>query len=83
LYYAIVIAVLVLLAAAANGDAAVAGCAAAAWLALTAWFCVQRLTHTSRTPSHVVEMASTSMLIPFLSIYWRVYGAFKFKVFFL
>ena len=83
LYYAIVIAVLILLSAAANGDAAVAGCAAAAWLALTAWFCVQRLTHTSRTPSHVVEMASTSMLIPFLSIYWRVYGAFKFKVFFL
>jgi GT2 family glycosyltransferase len=83
LYYAIVIAVIVLLAATANGDAAVAGCAAAAWLALTAWFCVQRLTHTSRTPSHVLEMASTSVLIPFLSIYWRLYGAFKFKVFFL
>jgi len=83
LYYAIVIAVLVLLAATANGNAGVAGSAAAAWLALTAWFCVQRLTHTSRTPSHVLEMASTSLLIPFLSIYWRIYGAFKFKVFFL
>lgn len=83
LYYAIVIAVLVLLAAAANGDAAAAGCAAAAWLALTAWFCVQRLSYTSQTPTHVVEMASTSMLIPFLSIYWRIYGSFKFKVFFL
>jgi hypothetical protein len=83
LYYAIVISVLVLLAATANGDAGVAGWAAAAWLALTAWFCVRRLTHTSRTPSHVLEMASTSLLIPFFSIYWRLYGAFKFKVFFL
>jgi glycosyltransferase involved in cell wall biosynthesis len=83
LYYEIVVAVIVLLAAAANGNAGVAGCAAAAWLTLTAWFCVQRLTHTSRTPSHVLEMACTSVLIPFLSIYWRLYGAFRFRVFFL
>ncbi|WP_062087224.1 glycosyltransferase [Caballeronia udeis] len=83
LYYAIVIAVIVLLYAAAWGDARVAGCAAAAWLVMTAWFCVKRLSHTSRGPAHVVEMACTSVLIPFLSIYWRLFGAFKFRVFFL
>ncbi|MEA3110824.1 MAG: hypothetical protein QOG58_623 [Caballeronia sp.] len=83
LYYAIVIAAIALLGAAAWGHARVAGCAAAAWLAMTAWFCVKRLSHTSRAPAHIIEMACTSVLIPFLSIYWRLYGAFKFRVFFL
>jgi glycosyltransferase involved in cell wall biosynthesis len=83
LYYAIVVAVAVWLCAAAWGHTRVAGCAAAAWLAMNAWFCVKRLSHTSRAPAHVIEMACTSVLIPFLSIYWRLYGAFKFGVFFL
>jgi glycosyltransferase involved in cell wall biosynthesis len=83
LYYAIVVAVAVWLCAAAWGHTRVVGCAAAAWLAMTAWFCLKRLSHTSRAPAHVIEMACTSVLIPFLSIYWRLYGAFKFRVFFL
>jgi glycosyltransferase involved in cell wall biosynthesis len=83
LYYAIVVALVIWLCAAAWGHTRVAGCAAAAWLAMTAWFCVKRLSHTSRAPAHVIEMACTSVLIPFLSIYWRLYGAFKFRVFFL
>lgn len=83
LYYAIFMAVIVLLCAAAWGQACVAGCAATAWLAMTAWFGVRRLSHTSRAPGHVVEMAITSLLIPFLSIYWRLFGACKFRVFFL
>jgi GT2 family glycosyltransferase len=83
LYYAIVIAAIALLGAAAWGHARVAGCAGATWLAMTAWFCVRRLSHTSRAPAHIFEMACTSVLIPFLSIYWRLYGAFKFRVFFL
>jgi hypothetical protein len=28
-------------------------------------------------------MVMTSAFIPFLSVYWRLYGAFKFRVFFL
>ncbi|WP_255631691.1 glycosyltransferase [Caballeronia sp. dw_19] len=83
LYYAIVIAVVILFCAAVLGHARIAGYAAAAWLAMTAWFCVKRLSDTSRAPAHVIEMACTSVLIPFLSIYWRLYGAFKFRVFFL
>lgn len=53
------------------------------WLLLTAQFAVKRLRGTSHAPSHVMEMIVTSLLIPFLSIYWTLYGAFRFKVFFL
>ncbi len=53
------------------------------WAVLTLRFAAMRLAHTSRAPSHVAEMVWTSILIPPLSIYWRLYGAVKFKVAFL
>ena len=53
------------------------------WLGLTAHFCLQRLQHTSHAPRHVAEMIVTSIVIPPLSIFWRLYGAVKFRVFFL
>jgi hypothetical protein len=53
------------------------------WLCLTARFCLQRLRHTSHAPRHIAEMIVTSMLIPPLAIYWRIFGAVKFRVFFL
>jgi hypothetical protein len=31
----------------------------------------------------VAEMVLTSALIPFLSVFWRLYGALKFRVWFL
>jgi GT2 family glycosyltransferase len=49
------------------------------WLILTLWFAFNRLRSTSRNLGHVVEMALTSFAIPFLSLYWRWYGAFKYK----
>lgn len=55
----------------------------ALWAALTLQFAAMRLAHTSRAPSHIAEMLWTSVLIPPLSIYWRLYGAVKFKVAFL
>ncbi len=54
-----------------------------AWLVLTARFCLQRLRHTSHAPRHVAEMIVTSIIIPPLSIFWRLYGAVKFRVLFL
>lgn len=83
LYYAIIVAAIVTLAGSAYGHHRLAGFAAVAWIAMTAWFCTQRLRHTSRAPLHVMEMACTSIVIPFLSIYWRLYGALKFRVLFL
>ena len=32
--------------------------------------------------SHVLEMAVTSLVIPFLSLFWRVAGAVRFNVFY-
>jgi GT2 family glycosyltransferase len=55
----------------------------AAWAALTGWFCARRLRQTSRDPRHVAEMIVTSVLIPFLSVYWRLRGAWQFRVFFV
>lgn len=43
----------------------------------------RRLQKTSRKPSHVLEMLLTSVLIPFLSVYWRLRGAWHFKSRFL
>ncbi|MEX6689782.1 glycosyltransferase family A protein [Danxiaibacter flavus] len=53
------------------------------WLVFAVLFTYKRLRHTSKSISHVLEMIITSILIPFLSVYWRLYGSFKFKVMFL
>jgi len=57
--------------------------AAAIWAGLTTAFVIKRLSGASRTFSHITEMILTSMVIPFLSIYWTVYGAIRYKTFFL
>lgn len=62
--------------------AAAAACGAVV-LGLMLGFAVRRLRGTSRTASHVAEMLLTSALIPFLSVYWRLRGAWRFKVVFL
>lgn len=61
----------------------VALAALAGWFTVTLRFCLCRLRHTSRRFGHVLEMLFTSTLIPFLSVYWRLYGALRFRVCFL
>ena len=61
---------------------AAALCAALALLLVLA-FAARRLRATSRRPAHCIEMLLTSALIPFLSVYWRLRGAWHFKVGFL
>lgn len=56
---------------------------AALWGALTLSFCSLRLKRTSHAPLHVLEMLYTSILIPPLSVYWRLRGAVKYRIFFL
>jgi glycosyltransferase involved in cell wall biosynthesis len=53
------------------------------WLGITIWFTGKRLSGATRSIDHVLEMFLTSMIIPFLSVYWTLYGAWKFKVLFL
>ncbi len=55
----------------------------ACWLFLLADFIAKRLRHTSKAASHIAEMIVTSLLIPFVSVYWQLYGAWRYKVFFL
>jgi len=50
------------------------------WAVLTARFCVYRLRGTSKAPAHVAEMVITSMLIPPLSVFWRLVGALKYRI---
>ncbi|MBO9684341.1 MAG: family 2 glycosyl transferase, partial [Flavisolibacter sp.] len=53
------------------------------WFLLTTVFIQKRLKNTSKKPRHVVEMIVTSICIPFVSVYWQLYGAWKYQVFFL
>ena len=52
------------------------------WLVLLVGFIGKRLKHTSKKFTHVVEMIVTSACIPFISVYWQLYGAWRYRVFF-
>ena len=81
-YYGILLTTLGFLPAMLAGNTLLAAAMAGAWAGMILHFTFLRLRHTKRTPSHILEMLFTSMLIPYLSIFWRIYGAFKFRVFF-
>jgi glycosyltransferase involved in cell wall biosynthesis len=53
------------------------------WAVLTVAFVMQRLEGTSRSPEHVAEMVATSIAIPFVAVYWRLVGAWRYRVLFL
>jgi glycosyltransferase involved in cell wall biosynthesis len=55
---------------------------AVCYLLFTAWFIIKRLWRTSRSLTHVAEMVFTSIVIPFASVYWTLYGAWKYRVLF-
>jgi cellulose synthase/poly-beta-1,6-N-acetylglucosamine synthase-like glycosyltransferase len=82
-YYTIVLSAIIAWGAAASGSWTVASLMAILWALQTLHFALQRLRHTSRRLDHVLEMLVTSVFIPPLSVFWRLYGAANFKVFFL
>jgi glycosyltransferase involved in cell wall biosynthesis len=82
-YYATVATALLAALGLARGRRGLALSAAVGWLGLTGRFCGRRLKDARRTPNHLAEMAVTSALIPPLSIYWRLRGAWENRVFFL
>lgn len=45
-------------------------------------FAVYRLRGTAKTPSHIAEMLVTSAAIPYTACFWRMVGAWRFKVLF-
>lgn len=46
-------------------------------------FAIKRLKRTSKSPGHLLEILITSAIIPTLSVYWRISGAFKYRTRFL
>jgi GT2 family glycosyltransferase len=82
-YYGIMLAIFGAAALALAGAWWPAAAAGAVWLALTGRFVARRLRGTSRRPGHVTEMVVTSVVIPFLSVYWRLRGAVRFGVWFV
>lgn len=81
-YYAILLSLGVAAAAGVLRHRAAAFAAAGLWALLTVLFCARRLRGTSLRFSHLVEMIVTSVLIPPLSVFWRLYGAVRFRVLF-
>lgn len=53
-----------------------------AFICLSMFF-YKRTRGISHAPLHLLEMAETSLFIPFAAVFWRLYGACKYKVFFL
>jgi glycosyltransferase involved in cell wall biosynthesis len=79
-YYVIVGCVLAAPVLAVAGAAHAAGLALLVAGALVLAFTLKRLRGTSHRPRHVAEMLLTSAAIPFLSLYWRIAGALRFRV---
>lgn len=83
LYYAMILAFLVMLIGFIGGNTSVGMAGLTTWLALTLFFTFKRLRNTRLTANHIAEMLVTSLVIPFCSIYWQWYGAAKFKVLYI
>ena len=82
-YYLVVLCTLLAGGAAVTGHRA----QALAWLGVALLFITafifKRLAGASREPRHVAEMVFTSLFIPYLSVYWRLRGAIRFRVLFI
>lgn len=79
-YYLIVASLLIGLIGLVGGKFGIAAVAGAIWLLMTARFFLSRLRGTTKTGSHIGEMLFTSVLIPPLAVFWRMVGAFRFRV---
>ena len=82
-YYAIVAAIAGCLLGLGLRRPGVAVASFLVWARLTGAFIARRLQGTSRRPAHIAEMVVTSALIPPLTVYWRLRGAFAYRVRFL
>ncbi len=81
-YYTIVASCFFFLLAGILGIRQLGLVALAVWITATISLSRKRLRGTSHSLKHVLEMITTSLVIPFLSLYWRAAGAVKFNVFF-
>lgn len=83
LYYAIILAFLIMLSGIIVQSTNVTAFGFAIWAGLSIHFIIKRLYGKSLSATHIGEMVATSMVIPFVSVYWQWYGAVKYKVLFI
>ncbi|MBO9571444.1 MAG: glycosyltransferase [Chitinophagaceae bacterium] len=81
-YYAIIIGFLLMLTGVAVSLRPLFFTGLIIYSCLTFMFIWKRLVNTSKEFNHVIEMIVTSLVIPFISIYWTIRGALKYKVFY-
>ena len=53
------------------------------WIGLVIRFFLHRIDGASHAPRDLADMAVTSVLIPPVSVYWRLRGAVRYRVFFI
>lgn len=82
-YYGIIVATLGALAAVLRGRRRGALTLALVWLGLEGQFFAQRARGASHAPRHLLDLLYSSALIPWLSVYWRLRGAWRFRVWFM
>jgi GT2 family glycosyltransferase len=82
-YYAITLAQATSLLGLLLGRPRLALLATAIWATLAGRFFARRAHGRSRQPGHLADLALTSVLIPPLAVYWRLRGAWAFRVRFL
>lgn len=79
-YYIIAVFLVVLVIGLLTGRTPLQVVGIAGWAAMTAWFAARRLRAASRSWNHVSEMIFTSAIIPLLSLFWKFYGSWKYRV---
>ncbi|MCF0050541.1 glycosyltransferase [Dyadobacter sp. LJ53] len=82
-YYTIIIASIIAVIAFISGSKVLAFTALSIWAVALILFISKRLKGTDMSFSHRAEMVITSLIIPYLSVFWTLRGALRYKVFFL
>lgn len=82
-YYTIVASAIVFLVAFAEAYYRTAFAFGMLWVLMVAFLFLKRVKPVSKRFPHIMEMWVTSVVIPFVSVYWRLYGAVRYRVFFI
>jgi glycosyltransferase involved in cell wall biosynthesis len=83
LYYFIIAGFITMLAGVFTRHNLLADAGLVVWLGLTIYFIYKRLYATKLSINHITEMIVTSLVIPFISVFWQWYGAIKYRVLFI
>lgn len=82
-YYLIILATIAAVLGFAFDSPVTVALSLATWTGCILYFLAKRLKGTDASFSHRLEMMVTSLAIPYLSVYWTIRGALRYKVFFL